>query len=54
LKTVLSAVNERFDVRIGCYPTGELKRVRLVGEEESAVEDAIAWLVRHPTIRRDV
>ncbi|RAW46302.1 competence/damage-inducible protein A [Halorubrum sp. 48-1-W] len=54
LNTVLSEVSERFDARIGCYPTGELKRIRIVGEEETAVEDATAWLVRHPNIRRDV
>jgi nicotinamide-nucleotide amidase len=54
LNTVLSEVSERFDVRIGCYPTGELKRIRLAGEEETVVEDAVAWLVRHPHIRRDV
>ena len=53
LNTVLGAVSERFDVRIGCYPTGELKRITLVGEEESTVEDAVAWLVRHPHVRRD-
>jgi nicotinamide-nucleotide amidase len=51
LTVTLDAVGDRFDVRVGCYPDSETKRIRLVSEDESALDDAAAWLVRHPGIR---
>ncbi|MFB6138718.1 MAG: competence/damage-inducible protein A [Halobacteriaceae archaeon] len=44
LVETLNAARERFDVAVGCYPAGEVKRVKLRGESEAALDDAADWL----------
>lgn len=48
LNTVLTEVGERFDVRVGCYPVDERKRIRLVSEDETALSAAAEWLAGQP------
>jgi len=48
LNTVLTDVGERFDVRVGCYPVDERKRVRLVSEDETLLDEAAEWLASQP------
>lgn len=50
LNAVLTAVSDRFDVRVGCYPEPDRRRLKVVGTDEAAVADAAAWLDRHPNI----
>ena len=42
----LEAVRARFDVAVGCYPDREAEhnRLKLTGEDETALADAAAWL----------
>lgn len=51
LNVVLDAVGERFAVRVGCYPAEDHRRIRLVSDDAGALDDAAAWLARHPGIR---
>mgnify|MGYP006277127167 CR=1 FL=1 len=53
LNVTLDAAGERFAVRVGCYPDGETKRIRLVSEDVAALDAAAAWLARHPGIRSE-
>jgi molybdenum cofactor synthesis domain-containing protein len=50
LNDLLNDVRERFDVRVGCYPTPDHRRIRLVGEDEAALEEAYDWLLEQPEI----
>ncbi|MXV60710.1 competence/damage-inducible protein A [Natronorubrum sp. JWXQ-INN-674] len=46
LHDVLEGVTEAFDVAVGSYPRSEERpgRIRVRGTDETAVEDAVAWL----------
>lgn len=44
LSPVLADLRSRFDVRVGCYPSGGRKRIRLAGDDESTLAGAAAWL----------
>lgn len=44
LNEVLETVRDRFGVKVGCYPDGEQKRIRLVSEDEAVVESGAQWL----------
>jgi nicotinamide-nucleotide amidase len=50
LNEVLETVRDRFGVQVGCYPMGEQKRIRLVSEDASVVEDAAQWLATQSEI----
>lgn len=50
LNGVLETVRDRFGVKVGCYPMGEQKRIRLVSEEDSVVESAAQWLATQSKI----
>lgn len=50
LNTILTEVSERFDVRVGCYPNEEQKRIRLVSADEAVLEAATEWLSSQPEI----
>ncbi|WP_232701956.1 competence/damage-inducible protein A [Halobacterium wangiae] len=50
LNDLLNEVRERFDVRVGCYPTPNHRRIRLVSENADALAEAYDWLLRQPEI----
>lgn len=50
LNPLLNDVRERFDVRVGCYPMENQRRIRLVTENETALADAYDWLLQRPEV----
>lgn len=50
LNEVLETVRDRFGVKVGCYPMGEQKRLRLVSEDDAVVESAAEWLATRSQI----
>lgn len=50
LNSLLTEVRERFDVRVGCYPLADRRKIRLVSESESALDAAFEWLVDQPEV----
>ena len=50
LNSLLRDVRERFDVRVGCYPMEDRRRIQLVSENENALVDAYDWLVKQPEV----
>ena len=50
LNSLLNDVRERFDVRVGCYPMEDRRRIRLVSENETALADAYDWLLQQPEV----
>ena len=48
LTDAIEEVRERFDVAVGSYPSrGSHNRIKVVGTDTPAVDDAIAWLREH-------
>lgn len=50
LNALLADVRERFDVRVGCYPMADRRRIRLVSEDDDALAAAYDWLVARPEV----
>lgn len=50
LSPVLTEAESTFDVRVGCYPTGGRKRIRLVSRDEDALSTAREWLLDRPDV----
>ncbi|MFW5956373.1 MAG: competence/damage-inducible protein A [Halorhabdus sp.] len=50
LNEILTEAGERYDVRVGCYPNEEHKRIRLVNANEESLEAATEWLAAQPEI----
>lgn len=44
LNALLDEVRKTFDVRVGCYPTEERRRIRLGSDDEDALERAHDWM----------
>jgi|AntRauMinimDraft_4_1070384.scaffolds.fasta_scaffold01050_8 molybdenum cofactor synthesis domain-containing protein len=50
LNALLNDLRERFDVRVGCYPGTDRRRIRLVSENHDALAEAYEWLVERPEV----
>jgi molybdenum cofactor synthesis domain-containing protein len=50
LNELLNDVRERFDIRVGCYPMEDRRRIRLVGENADAITEAYDWLLERPEV----
>jgi molybdenum cofactor synthesis domain-containing protein len=52
--STLRDAHDRFDVAVGCYPGGEVKRIKVTGTDPDAVEAAYGWLLDAlPATRED-
>lgn len=53
LSPILDDVQSAYDVRIGCYPGGEFKRIKVSGESRAAVDATYEELLQRPEIVRE-
>lgn len=52
---VLVGLRERFDVTVGSYPSTEARnRIKVIGTDDSAVDDAVAWLRERVDVEDEV
>lgn len=50
LNPLLEEVRERFDVRVGCYPDEDRKRIKLSSPNHAALNRAAEWMATRPEI----
>jgi nicotinamide-nucleotide amidase len=50
LAPILETVRNKFDVRVGCYPTDDHKRIQLVSVDTEALFKAREWIHSHSAV----